>query len=633
MSALTPEDQSDLVRRLAKTPLFDIASRFDLGRLLTQAKKVKKSCDDADPYVCREGQKADAFYVMMQGEYAIDGRAHVDVGPFGGGILGLAAAIGGGDHTATVRAVTDCTYLEIHAASAKALYHESPAFRRAVAPLMRPAPGTPTTQTSAANEPRCAGAIVHFDSRIPKAPLAFLVELLGREITTEFPDRVLLVRPKAPDAPQEQPTMRPREGHGYLFTVAADEAWIHENRGDYDYVLCQWQECKSLRHIVVKLVLAHLSEPTDPPAPGDVRTLETVVVQPAPLPCASELVVAPANRGGLKTYGECRIHLSFETLRQLEPNFGAESPMSTLDPRLRLSLGVWARALTLRRTGLTIGGGGVFAMTGVWVIKRLLEEGVPIDVLTGTSGGALVGSFYASLGPYGLERVVAQGDCGALDAMVTASMVCGSAMQHYLACELGDACIEHLPHEFYPGTSSVSGGAGVVAVRGPLGLAVRAASSTPPLFAGTITSGLRLSDGAFTNNVPAQALELFGADVTFALNVYPPSRLPLLPFVPHCVQQGLSSFSILNRLLTFTSAFNLLASASGRVEADFATVAFNASSADGLPYLTISNFFQSSKMVKAASQNEQLEAKIQAFVAAYDRVKTRSHAPVHAPPR
>ena len=243
------------------------------------------------------------------------------------------------------------------------------------------------------------------------------------------------------------------------------------------------------------------------------------------------------------------------------------------------------------------------------MLRRLVEEGVPIDVLTGASGGALVGSYFAAKGLPGLDQAVAEGDCGALDAMVVASMVSGAVMDSYLTCALGERCLEHMgPVEFYPAATDVSGGSGVVAVRGPLGLGVRAASSTPPIFGSTITNKMRLSDGAFTNNLPVQALEIFGADLTFGINCYPPSRLPLSPYVPTCAQRFLSVVSPLNRLMTFTSAFNLLGAVAGKIEGDFASVSYNANSPFDFPYLIMPNFMLASTMVRRASRDAEARA-------------------------
>ena len=48
------------------------------------------------------------------------------------------------------------------------------------------------------------------------------------------------------------------------------------------------------------------------------------------------------------------------------------------------------------RIGLALGGGGSRGSAHVGVLKVLLQEGVPIDVIAGTSIGSVVGGFYAA---------------------------------------------------------------------------------------------------------------------------------------------------------------------------------------------------------------------------------------------
>ena len=49
-----------------------------------------------------------------------------------------------------------------------------------------------------------------------------------------------------------------------------------------------------------------------------------------------------------------------------------------------------------QKVGLVLSGGGVRGMAHIGVIKALEENNIPIDYITGTSAGALVGSMYAS---------------------------------------------------------------------------------------------------------------------------------------------------------------------------------------------------------------------------------------------
>ncbi len=60
-----------------------------------------------------------------------------------------------------------------------------------------------------------------------------------------------------------------------------------------------------------------------------------------------------------------------------------------------------------QKTGLVLSGGGVRGMAHIGVIKALEENGIPIDYITGTSAGAIVGSFYSiGLSPNQIEKLV-----------------------------------------------------------------------------------------------------------------------------------------------------------------------------------------------------------------------------------
>ena len=48
-----------------------------------------------------------------------------------------------------------------------------------------------------------------------------------------------------------------------------------------------------------------------------------------------------------------------------------------------------------QKVGLVLSGGGAKGAAHIGVIKALEENGIPIDYITGTSAGAIVGSLYA----------------------------------------------------------------------------------------------------------------------------------------------------------------------------------------------------------------------------------------------
>ena len=63
--------------------------------------------------------------------------------------------------------------------------------------------------------------------------------------------------------------------------------------------------------------------------------------------------------------------------------------------------------LSAQKIGLVLSGGGASGMCHIGVIKALEDNHVPIDYITGTSIGALVGAYYAAgYSPQEIERIV-----------------------------------------------------------------------------------------------------------------------------------------------------------------------------------------------------------------------------------
>ena len=57
-----------------------------------------------------------------------------------------------------------------------------------------------------------------------------------------------------------------------------------------------------------------------------------------------------------------------------------------------LLLPMWVQA---QKVGLVLSGGGAKGLTHIGIIRALEENNIPIDYITGTSMGAIVGSLYA----------------------------------------------------------------------------------------------------------------------------------------------------------------------------------------------------------------------------------------------
>ena len=52
-------------------------------------------------------------------------------------------------------------------------------------------------------------------------------------------------------------------------------------------------------------------------------------------------------------------------------------------------------SISAQKVGLVLSGGGAKGLTHIGIIRALEENNIPIDYITGTSMGAIIGSLYA----------------------------------------------------------------------------------------------------------------------------------------------------------------------------------------------------------------------------------------------
>lgn len=612
--ALSPTERTLLARRLSKSSTFRTANLHHILQLLEHAKQVVVQPREV---ICVEDQDVVAGIVLVEGEYKLVGRGRVDIIPDGGAIIGLLESIVGHQkHSVTIEAITKCTYVEIVARHIEHLYRHSPPFADALAGAL------PMQDTGRVSEP----AIVRFEiaEELRHLPASVLVDLVAQEIASTFPDWLVILKPGPQDA-RTSPRRAPMKGRGHLQRDAARGRSAEELRRewrDYDYIFVDpsISTDEAPEHdILVKLVSR--PAPRLIPSPGEPWVLDTVVIPEGAKSCSKSLDLIDANDDAPVTMSACRLHLQADVQRLRAVDF---VPLDSVDESLRASLGRWARALTMRRTGIAIGGGGVFAMMGVFVIRELVKKKIPIDIIAGTSGGSLVGGYYAARGLDGLEELVHRADNHELGAAVLGAYLSGAVLQWFVGKTLGHPCIEHLRYaEFFPAISDLTKGKGMIAVNGPLALGIRASGAAPPLFPAAILDRQHLVDGAFTNNVPVQAVQRLGATVTLGLNVYPPSRIATSRSVDERLMNLDATLNPIARVVSAWTGANLLASHSGRIQSSLATAAYNAESVDPAPYYTVPSFYRASEIIEKASRDVTLAKTIDEFVAAWEAVRDR----------
>ena len=65
-----------------------------------------------------------------------------------------------------------------------------------------------------------------------------------------------------------------------------------------------------------------------------------------------------------------------------------------------------------QKVGLVLSGGGAKGLTHIGIIRALEENNIPIDYITGTSMGAIIGSLYAmGYSPDDMEKLIKSEDC------------------------------------------------------------------------------------------------------------------------------------------------------------------------------------------------------------------------------
>lgn len=208
------------------------------------------------------------------------------------------------------------------------------------------------------------------------------------------------------------------------------------------------------------------------------------------------------------------------------------------------------------RVGLVLGGGGARGAAHIGVLKELERLRIPIDVIAGTSMGAIVGGLYATgVRADELEELVSSMDWTAAlsdqparrtlsfrrkqderefpvnfelgvrgsDLLLPQGVIQGQELELLLreltlsASHISN--FDDLPIPFRAIASDIVAGEPVVLKRGDLAKAIRASMSVPGVFAPTRIDDKMLVDGGIVGNLPINVMKEMGVDVIIAVDV------------------------------------------------------------------------------------------------------------------
>lgn len=180
---------------------------------------------------------------------------------------------------------------------------------------------------------------------------------------------------------------------------------------------------------------------------------------------------------------------------------------------------------TSKKVGLALGSGGPRGLAHIGVIQALLEHDIPIDVVTGTSAGALIGGLYASLGTIEeVEKIATSLSKKDLlwvfsDIGFPSGIIQGNNITEYIQKLLHHILIESLPKPFAAVATDLRTGDAVTFTSGNLATAIHASFAIPVVFEPVFINNTYMIDGACSCPVPVKPAKELGADIVIAVNL------------------------------------------------------------------------------------------------------------------
>ncbi len=206
------------------------------------------------------------------------------------------------------------------------------------------------------------------------------------------------------------------------------------------------------------------------------------------------------------------------------------------------------------RIGLALSGGGAKGIAHIGVLKVLTEAGLPIDMIAGTSMGAIVGGMYAiGYSPEAIEAIVSELDWQHIITDMRHRKLQPMAEKRFDSRYIGSFVIKNghlrlpaglkagqnvaelllrltwpahhiqefreLPVPFVCVATDLASGEAVALERGFLPEALRASMAIPTLFNPVRMDDRLLVDGGLTRNLPAEDVIRLGADIVIGVDV------------------------------------------------------------------------------------------------------------------
>ncbi|MGZ8401208.1 MAG: patatin-like phospholipase family protein [Methyloceanibacter sp.] len=449
----------------------------------------------------RQGDEADALYLVASGRFAVDvdGRRVAEVG--GGAPIGEVAFFADGKRTATVTALRDSIVLKLPRADFLALTELHPAILKPITVTLarRLADTLAGDEQAPKSRPRTIAVIGAGQSSVPEAFRRAMTSALARYGEVSAVDSTTLAAAFPGDP-----------------TLASDAvtSWFNKQELRYHYVLYfadaeltpfSRKAIRQADHVIL------VGVQTAAPAAPKLNALESFAFEIHP---ASDrrLVLLHESRGPISGTSH------WLDLRPVAFHHHLVVGEDADYDRL-------ARFISGTAIGFVAGGGGALCAAHIGVYRALTEAGFAFDFFGGASGGgAMAAAFAMGASPEEVSRRTADIflKSRAMKRLTWPrySLLDHTVFDRALKSHYGETDIEDLWTGYFAVSTCLASNTLCLITRGAVWKAVRATSSIPGLLPPVYhEDGRMLVDGSLLDNVPVKSMRALKSGPNVVVNL------------------------------------------------------------------------------------------------------------------
>lgn len=184
------------------------------------------------------------------------------------------------------------------------------------------------------------------------------------------------------------------------------------------------------------------------------------------------------------------------------------------------------------KIGITLSAGGLRGFSHVGAMEVLMESGLPVDYMTGTSMGCIVGAlFSAGVSQEHMRNLASNISLsslssdltllGAIKYLFSDRLFSSEKFQDFIDREVGGVYYEDLAIPFACVSADIKTGEKIIFDSGPVARGVRASMNLPGIFAPVEYRQRYLVDGGVVDYMPVDIVRNMGADWVLAIFALP----------------------------------------------------------------------------------------------------------------